>query len=120
MIVIYYLIWLKIAIDKFKRFDLLKKELKEYIYDWTKVDSNIGRENISKGKSFEEKCKIDGVNLLLGYLNLQRINIKVLTNQKWAECPGEIDIAIVDKEEKVVHCLAECKSKPFDIAQGHK
>lgn len=84
--------------------------------EWTNVDSNVGRENISRGKSFEEKCEKDGVNLILKQLNLKRRNVKVLTNLKWAECPGEIDIAILDKSETRVLCLAECKSRLFDIA----
>ncbi|KAL4510030.1 hypothetical protein ABPG72_010223 [Tetrahymena utriculariae] len=108
------------ANDKYKRQQLMLQELKVYREEWKKVDSNIGKENISKGKSFEDKCLKEGVDLILRQLKLKKRNVKVLTNLQWAECPGEIDIAIFDKDQTRVLCLAECKSRLFDLVSGYK
>lgn len=67
--------------------------------EWTIYDSSVGRDNIEKGKSFEEKCEKYGIDIILRHLNLERADVNIYMNIKWAECPGEIDIAILNKAE---------------------
>lgn len=98
----------------------MKSELKVFIEEWTAVDSQVGKDNIKKGKSFEEKCEKDGINLILHSLNLSKKNVKIHMNVKWVNCPGEIDIVILNHSETTVICLAECKSRLFDIVSGYK
>lgn len=44
------------------------------------MDSGVGKENISKGKSFEDKCSSDGVGLILRKLKLSRSDVRVFMN----------------------------------------
>ena len=52
-------------------------------------------------------------------MNISKDNVKIHEGVNWYLCNGEIDIVILDKEEKNVICLVECKSRIFDIANGY-
>jgi len=75
----------------------------------------VGKDNIIRGRSFEDKCEREGISLILNKLGLKKGDVSVFMNVSWKDCPGEIDIVVLDKSETKVLCLAECKSRLFDI-----
>lgn len=106
--------------EKCQRYEIITRELKDYIDEWTTADSSVGKDNIIRGQSFEDKCEREGIALILNKLGLKKGDVSVFMNVSWKDCPGEIDIVVLDKSESKVLCLAECKSRLFDIQQGYR
>ena len=111
------------------RYEALKVRLDPLLERWTKVDQDIGNENVMKGQELEAVLRsAEVLGVVANRLQLQgeaARSLRAHTNVPWLGIPGEIDLVVTLADAtraplRSIACIVESKCRLFDVASAFR